>query len=132
MGTLARNGLPRFIKNLSEALPRFLWCESCVYYQLNDFELTGMFYYNPCYLMMLLNDAKYIHFLTIFLTSLNPTILKVEVIHNIIRILFVLLQMWLSCFSAAYHLIYHTIWISVYSINTFKNFLKRVVYIYTL
>ena len=63
------------------------------YCQLNRFELTGMVYYNHLYLIMLLNDAKYIHILTIFSTSSSPFPLQVEAIHNVARILLTSLQM---------------------------------------
>ena len=32
-----------------------------VYYQLNGFKITGMVYYNPSSLMILVNDGKYIY-----------------------------------------------------------------------
>ena len=37
-----------------------------VYHRLNGYKLTGMVYYNRSFLMILVNDANYIHCLPIF------------------------------------------------------------------
>ena len=60
----------------------------CVYYRLNGSKLTSMVYYNRSTLMILVNNAKYIHFQPIFSTSMSPFTLQVQAIHKINRTLF--------------------------------------------
>ena len=48
-----------------------------VYHRLDAFKRTGMVHYNRTSLMILVNDAKYIHLLLVFSTSLGPFTLQV-------------------------------------------------------
>ena len=85
-------------------------------------------------LMILVNDAKYIHVLSIFSTSASPFTLQV-IFHKFIRILFILLQMLINLFSS--NRIIDMLdnlnkYISVVVLNIFKNFLKWFVFIYSL
>ena len=66
------------------------------YDQANIFKLTGMVYYNRSSLMILVSDAKYIHFLPIFPTSSNPFTLHVEVIHKMNWILLISLLIFVG------------------------------------
>ena len=93
------------------------------YDQANIFKLTGMVYYNRSSLMILVSDAKYIHFLPIFPTSSNPFTLHVKSFIKWIEFyLFCYLFSLVKIFSATEKSVYHTIWISICNISKFKNF----------
>ena len=84
--------------------------------------------------MILINHAKYIHFYPTFQLPPAFSHCKYKPIHKISQILLISLQilvkMFFSIIICWFTVQFHSI--SLYSINTFENFLKWVIYINTL
>ena len=73
-------------------------CKLWVYHGLNVFKLTVMVYCNRISLIILINDAKYIHILPIILTCLSPVILQVWAIYKFTLTLLISQQILINLF----------------------------------